>query len=104
MIERELPREHDGVTQVALPTWSRGRTALLGDAAYCPSLLAGEGAALAMAGAYLLAGELGRAQGNHRIAFPRYEQMFRPFIERRQRAARSFASSFTPTAAASRTR
>lgn len=90
---------YDGVTQVELPSWSRGRTALLGDAAYCPSLLAGEGAALAMAGAYLLAGELGRAQGDHRVAFPRYEQLFRPFIERKQRAARSFASSFAPRTA-----
>ena len=72
---------------------------MLGDAAYCPSLLAGEGAALAMAGAYLLAGELGRAQGDHRVAFPRYEQLFRPFIERKQRAARSFASSFAPRTA-----
>jgi 2-polyprenyl-6-methoxyphenol hydroxylase-like FAD-dependent oxidoreductase len=90
---------YDGVTQVELPAWSRGRTALLGDAAYCPSLLAGEGAGLAMAGAYLLAEELGRSRGDHRIAFPRYEKMFRPFIERKQRAARSFASSFAPRTA-----
>jgi 2-polyprenyl-6-methoxyphenol hydroxylase-like FAD-dependent oxidoreductase len=90
---------YDAVTQVRLPAWSQGRTALLGDAAYCPSLLAGEGAGLAMAGGYLLAGELGRAHGDHRIAFLRYEAMFRPFIERKQRAARSFAASFAPRTA-----
>ncbi|HET6981555.1 MAG TPA: FAD-binding domain [Myxococcaceae bacterium] len=90
---------YDGVTQVELPRWSRGRTALVGDAAWCPSLLAGEGAGLAMAGAYLLAGELRRAQGNHRFAFPRYEEMFRPFIERKQKAARAFAASFAPRTA-----
>jgi 2-polyprenyl-6-methoxyphenol hydroxylase-like FAD-dependent oxidoreductase len=87
---------YDAVSQIRLPSWSRGRTALLGDAAYSPSLLAGEGAGLAMAGAYVLAGELSRAGGDHRAAFSRYEQTFRPFIERKQRRARSFASSFAP--------
>ena len=41
--------------------WSRGRVALVGDAAYCVSLLAGQGSALAMTGAYVLAGELAKA-------------------------------------------
>ncbi len=48
----------DSVTQVRLSRWHQGRIALVGDAAFCPSLLAGEGSSLAMAGAYLLAGEL----------------------------------------------
>jgi len=46
----------DTVSQIELPIWSRGRVALVGDAAYCPSLLGGEGSAFAMAGAYLLPG------------------------------------------------
>ncbi len=58
--------------------------------------LAGEGAALAMAGAYLLARELDRAAGDHAAAFVRYEGLYRPFIERKQRVARAFASSFAP--------
>jgi hypothetical protein len=37
--------------------------ALVGDAAYWVSLLAGQGSALAMTGAYVLAGELARACG-----------------------------------------
>jgi 2-polyprenyl-6-methoxyphenol hydroxylase-like FAD-dependent oxidoreductase len=41
----------------------------MGDAAFCPSLPAGEGASLAMAAAYLLAAELTRAGGVHRVAF-----------------------------------
>jgi 2-polyprenyl-6-methoxyphenol hydroxylase-like FAD-dependent oxidoreductase len=86
----------DAVTQIDLPVWSNGRVALVGDAAYCPSLLAGEGAAFAMAGAYILAGELDRADGDHFRAFNTYERRFRPFILRKQKAARSFASSFTP--------
>lgn len=87
---------YDGVTQLWLPEWSRGRTVFVGDAAFCPSLLAGEGAGLAMAGAYVLAGELGRAGGDHHAAFARYERTLRPFVERKQRAARAFASSFAP--------
>jgi 2-polyprenyl-6-methoxyphenol hydroxylase-like FAD-dependent oxidoreductase len=86
----------DAVSQVRLPAWSKGHAVLLGDAAYCPSLLSGEGSAFAMAGAYILAGELQRASGDHRAAFPAYEQQFRPFIERKQDAARAFVSSFAP--------
>jgi len=86
----------DAVSQVHLPAWSKGRIALVGDAAYCPSLLAGEGAAFAMAGAYILAGELGRMAGDHAAAFQNYERKFRPFIEQKQRSARRFAGSFAP--------
>lgn len=86
----------DAVSQIVLPSWSLGRAALVGDAAFCPSLLSGEGAALAMAGAYILAGELGRAPGDHARAFAAYERAFRPFMEGKQKSARAFASSFTP--------
>ncbi len=86
----------DSISQIRMPSWSRGRTVLLGDAAYCPSLLAGEGAAFAMAGAYILAGELQRANGNHVRAFRAYEESFRVFIERKQHAAVRFAASFAP--------
>jgi 2-polyprenyl-6-methoxyphenol hydroxylase-like FAD-dependent oxidoreductase len=86
----------DAVSQVRLPAWSKGRAVLLGDAAYCPSLLSGEGSAFAMAGAYILAGELQRASGDHGAAFSAYERRFRPFIERKQDAARAFVSSFAP--------
>src|SRR6266545_3213348 len=77
-----------------MPAWSKGRIVLVGDAAFCPSLLAGEGAGFALAGAYLLAGELQRASGDHIAAYRAYEQRFRPFIERKQKAAQQFASSF----------
>ena len=86
----------DPVSQIVLPAWSRGRTALVGDAAFCPSLLAGEGTAFAMAGAYILALELDRAEGDHARAFAAYERSFRPFIEDKQKSARGFASSFAP--------
>lgn len=86
----------DSVSQVAIPVWSEGRMALVGDAAYCPSLLAGEGASFAMAGAYILASELKRSGGDYATAFVLYENRFRDFIERKQRSARSFAASFAP--------
>jgi len=86
----------DAVSQIQMPSWSSGRITLVGDAASCPSLLAGEGSSLAMAGAYILAGELARAGGAHGAAFAAYERCFRPFIEAKQRAARRFAGSFAP--------
>jgi 2-polyprenyl-6-methoxyphenol hydroxylase-like FAD-dependent oxidoreductase len=86
----------DSVSQVRMPSWSRGRVTLVGDAAYCPSLLAGEGAGFALAGAYILSGELQRANGDHLLAYRAYEQRFRSFIERKQHSASQFATSFTP--------
>jgi hypothetical protein len=86
----------DSASQIRTPAWSTGRIVLVGDAAYCPCLLSGEGAGLALAGAYLLAGELQRAGGDHTMAFRAYERRFRDFIERKQQSAEQFATSFTP--------
>ena len=86
----------DAVAQVRLPCWSRERVVLLGDAAYCPSLLAGQGSAFAMAGAYVLADELATADGDHRAAFGAYEQRFRPFVDAKQKAAKRFGGWFAP--------
>jgi 2-polyprenyl-6-methoxyphenol hydroxylase-like FAD-dependent oxidoreductase len=86
----------DAVSQTRLPDWSRGRTALVGDAAYAPSLLAGQGAALAMAGAYVLAHALAAANGDHRAAFRRYQTSFKPLTDAKQQSARSFGGWFAP--------
>jgi 2-polyprenyl-6-methoxyphenol hydroxylase-like FAD-dependent oxidoreductase len=86
----------DSVSQVRAPRWSSGRVALVGDAAWCPSLLAGEGASLAMAGAYVLAGELDRCGGDHAAAFERYERLLRPAIERKQKGALWLGGWFAP--------
>jgi 2-polyprenyl-6-methoxyphenol hydroxylase-like FAD-dependent oxidoreductase len=82
------------VSQIRIPRWSEGRVALLGDAAACVSFLAGEGTGLAMTGAYVLAGELARAGGDHRVAFARYESRLRPFLEGKQRSAKYFLGFF----------
>ena len=86
----------DRVSQIKVDRWSQGRVALIGDAASCVSLLAGEGTGLAMLEAYVLAGELDRARGDHRAAFRRYEQLLRPLIEGKQESARAFAGVLAP--------
>lgn len=86
----------DQVSQIKVDRWSQGRVALIGDAASCVSLLAGEGTGLAMLQAYVLAGELGRPRGDHRAAFRRYEQLLRPLIEGKQESARAFAGVLAP--------
>lgn len=67
----------DRVSQIRMGTaersWSRGRVALVGDAAFCVSLLAGQGSGIAMAAAFILAGELRRAAGDYEAAFARYQ-------------------------------
>lgn len=86
----------DRVSQIRMERWSEGRVALVGDAAFCVSLLAGQGSALAMTAAYVLAGELKRAGGDYRTAFARYQEVLGPFIAKKQAAAERFAGSFAP--------
>ena len=86
----------DRVSQIRMETWSRGRVSLVGDAAFCPSLLAGQGSALAMIGAYVLAGELSTAAGQPEKAFKSYERQLRPFIAGKQDAAVKLSGSFVP--------
>jgi 2-polyprenyl-6-methoxyphenol hydroxylase-like FAD-dependent oxidoreductase len=86
----------DRVSQIRMDSWSRGRVALVGDAAFCVSLMAGQGAALAMTAAYVLAGELGRARGRHEEAFRNYEALLRPFIAAKQEGAVRLAAAFAP--------
>jgi 2-polyprenyl-6-methoxyphenol hydroxylase-like FAD-dependent oxidoreductase len=49
---------YDQVAQIEMPRWTTGRVALVGDACQAVSLLAGQGASLAVAGAQLMASEL----------------------------------------------
>lgn len=86
----------DAVKQIRIPQWRRGCVLLVGDAAYCPSLLSGEGSGFAMAGAYLLAGELARAAGDFRKASAAYESRFRPFVVGKQKSAARLAGQFAP--------
>ena len=73
----------DVVSQIHLPRWSSGRVALVGDAAYAPSFLTGQGSSMALVGAYMLAGELA-AQPDHAAAFTAYERETREFVRLNQ--------------------
>lgn len=84
----------DAVSQIRLPSWSRGRVALLGDAGAAVSLMAGEGTGLAMLEAYVLAGELVRARDDHREAFAAYERRLRGFVADKQAGALKFIRFF----------
>jgi 2-polyprenyl-6-methoxyphenol hydroxylase-like FAD-dependent oxidoreductase len=86
----------DAVSQIRMDEWWRGRVALIGDAAFSPSLLAGQGAAFAMASGYLLAGELERAEGDYRVAFANYQNAFKPFVTAKQHAAMRLGGWFAP--------
>lgn len=73
----------ESIGQVTMPSWSKGRVALVGDAGYCPSPISGMGTSLALVGAYILAGELAR-HDDHRQAFAAYENLLRPYVEKAQ--------------------
>ena len=89
----------DRVSQIHMPAWSKGRVALIGDAAAAVSLLAGEGTGLGLTEAYVLARALRDAGGNHTRAFRCYEETLRGFIESKQKGAAGFASAFAPRTA-----
>jgi 2-polyprenyl-6-methoxyphenol hydroxylase-like FAD-dependent oxidoreductase len=86
----------DRVSQIRMDAWSHGRVALVGDAGFCVSLLAGQGSALAKTVAYVLAGELATSPGRPQAALRRYEDRLRPFVHAKQRAAERFAAAFVP--------
>ncbi|UJB42090.1 FAD-dependent monooxygenase [Streptomyces sp. A1-5] len=85
----------DAISRVDAPTWSRGRIALLGDAAY-GATVGGMGTGSAIVGAYVLAGELALAAGDHRRAFARYEQKLRPYVSRCQEGGRGTGAFLAP--------
>jgi len=85
----------DRVSQIRMRRWWRGHVALVGDAAYAPSLLAGQGSALAIIGAYVLAGELSRSVAPEG-AFERYQERLQRFITDKQDAAIRLAGGFAP--------
>ena len=69
--------------------------ALVGDACQAVSLLAGQGASMAMGGAYLLAREL-RANRPVEECLAEYEALLKPIIARKQAAGRRTAYWFVP--------
>lgn len=87
---------YDQVAQIEVPDWSRGRVVLLGDACHAVSLLAGQGASLAVAGAYLLAEQLSSG-GSVESALERHQALLQPLVAEKQRAARRVVNWFVPS-------
>ena len=73
----------DSVSQIRMPRWSKGRVGLVGDSAFAPSFLSGQGTSLAIVGAYVLAGELA-SHTDPADALASYERIVRPFVEANQ--------------------
>jgi 2-polyprenyl-6-methoxyphenol hydroxylase-like FAD-dependent oxidoreductase len=90
----------DSVSQIRMPSWTKGRVALVGDAGYAPSFLSGQGSSLAVVGAYQLAAALAAAGGDHQVAFPAYEQSMRHFVEQNQQLALKASGAMIPRTAA----
>lgn len=86
---------YDQVAQIEMPQWSRGRVVLVGDACYAVSLLAGQGASLGIAGAYILGEQLARSATVDE-AVRRYERLVRPVVTEKQQVARRSARWFLP--------
>jgi 2-polyprenyl-6-methoxyphenol hydroxylase-like FAD-dependent oxidoreductase len=96
----------EAIGQVKMEKWSQGRVSLLGDAAYCASPISGMGTSLALVGAYILAGELGRHPEDYTEAFKQYEALMRPYVTKAQKlppGAMTCASPQTSTGIALQT-
>lgn len=91
------PVYFDTIAQVHLADYSRGRVALIGDAAWCASPRSGMGTSLAIVGAYVLAHELRAARGDHQAAFTRYQQLLMPYAARCQKLAIDSLKADAPT-------
>jgi 2-polyprenyl-6-methoxyphenol hydroxylase-like FAD-dependent oxidoreductase len=86
----------DTVSQIVIDRWSRGRVVLLGDAAWCVTLFAGYGSALAVGGADLLGTALRDDPDDLPAALTRWEGELRPEVERKQRLGRRVKSVYAP--------
>ncbi|KAM3417718.1 hypothetical protein BST61_g5952 [Cercospora zeina] len=75
---------YDSISQIKLDKWSEGRVALVGDAAYAPSAISGQGVILSVLGAYTIAGELAENPQDPVAAFRAYEAKLRAYVEKQQ--------------------
>jgi 2-polyprenyl-6-methoxyphenol hydroxylase-like FAD-dependent oxidoreductase len=95
-IERTPAFYFDAISQLSLDRWSRRRVTLVGDAGYCPGPAVGGSTSLAVLGAYVLAGELARAGGDHLRAFAAYELQMREPVHLSRSFARGAAKTIIP--------
>lgn len=76
----------NSIAQVRMSCWSKGRVALIGDAAHAASAM---GTSLSMVGAYVLAREIEESNGDYNVALAKYETSIRNFVEDAQDLAES---------------
>lgn len=82
----------NSIAQVRMPCWSKGRVALIGDAAHSVQAM---GTSLAMIGAYVLAREIDESNGDYALAFESYEKAMRNLVEASQDLAENNQQAFT---------
>ena len=70
----------DKINQIRMPVWSKGRVALVGDAGYCVSPVAGMGGSMAIIGAARLADAMARHGADYAAAFADYHENLSPFV------------------------
>jgi 2-polyprenyl-6-methoxyphenol hydroxylase-like FAD-dependent oxidoreductase len=80
----------DKINQIRMPVWSKGRVALVGDAGYCVSPVAGMGGSMAIIGAARLADALQHHGIDHKAAFQAYHEKLRPLVDEVQEKAVNF--------------
>jgi 2-polyprenyl-6-methoxyphenol hydroxylase-like FAD-dependent oxidoreductase len=88
----------DQICRVDVPQWTKGRVALVGDAA-CGATIGGQGNGTAIVSAYVLAGELAAAGGDHRVAFPAYEKRIGKFARGTQKGGDTTGKFLAPKSA-----
>jgi 2-polyprenyl-6-methoxyphenol hydroxylase-like FAD-dependent oxidoreductase len=89
-VQRTTSFYFDKLCQMKMPSWTKGRVALVGDAGYCASPAAGRGGSLAIDGAAALADAFEKCNGDYALAFSLYNESFRPFIEEIQEQVLNF--------------
>jgi 2-polyprenyl-6-methoxyphenol hydroxylase-like FAD-dependent oxidoreductase len=87
----------DSISQVIMDTWTSGRVTLVGDAGFSSGPAVGGGTSVAMVGAYVLAGELAAAGGEHTTGFANYEDEMREFVRRSREVAPTTMRTLIPS-------
>jgi len=88
---------YDQVAQIELDEWSKGPVVLLGDACQAVSLMAGQGASMAMGSAWVLADELRKTNSNPAKAAAGYHKRLQREIRGIQKTGRASARWLVPT-------
>jgi 2-polyprenyl-6-methoxyphenol hydroxylase-like FAD-dependent oxidoreductase len=93
-VQRSDQMYFDKLCQIKMPSWTKERVGLVGDAAYCASPAAGKGGSLAMIGAKTMVDALSKGNEDYAVAFRDYDRILRPFVEKVQAEAMENVTKF----------